>query len=148
MSSNDDLKKVIQNIIHEPTQFPSDGNLAYLTVAKIGRITRGGALDFGGSEYREAEVEWIQPKKQSADDKYGWWDLEPGMYAAQFNEGLNFSGDSGVVLQIWSGALQAGVTHPTEVITESRNPLRTLIEVGKPGGSIKENARLSEVRLI
>ncbi|HKJ68275.1 MAG TPA: dCTP deaminase [bacterium] len=145
---NDELKKVIKNIVHEPTQFPPNQNLAYLTVAKIGKITRQGSLDFGGSEYREAEVEWIQPELQSKEDKYGWWDLAPGLYQVQFNESLSFSDDSGVLLQIWSQALKAGVAHPTEVITESRDPLVTLLQVSEPGSSIKENARLSEVRLI
>jgi len=148
MANNDELKNVVHNIVHEPTQFPSEENLGYLTVGKIGKMTRGGALDFGGSEYREAEVDWIQPELQSEDDKYGWWKLEPGLYLVEFNERLGFSDNSGVVLQIWSQALQAGVTHPTEIVTESRDPLRTLLQVGQPGSNIKENARLSEVRLI
>lgn len=148
MASNDDLKNVVKNIVHEPTQFPADKNLGYLTVGKVGKMTREGTLDFGGSEYRRSAVDWIQPEVQSKEDKYGWWKLEPGFYLVEFNESLSFSDNSGVVLQIWSHAVQAGVSHPTEIITESRDPLRTLLQVGKPGAHVKENARLSEVRLI
>ncbi len=148
MSTTDELKNMLQNIIHEPTQFPEDGNLAFLTVGRVGRLRTAGALDFGGSEYAEADVEWMEAERKAKDDKYGWWTLDSGTYQVEFNEGVSVPENSGVLLQIWSQALKAGVTHPTEVITASKNPLFTLIHVGNAGIRIKENARLSEVRLI
>lgn len=148
MPTRDELKNILQNIIHEPTQFPEDKNLAFLTVGRVGRLKKPGALDFGGSEYAEAEVEWLEPELQAKDDKYGWWNLEPGTYQVEFNEGVSLSENSGVLLQIWDQALKAGVSHPTEVITDSESPLFTLVRVGNAGIRIKENARLSEVRLI
>lgn len=148
MSAVEELKNILQNIIHEPTQFPEDGNLAFLTVGRVGRLKHPGALDFGGSEYAETEIEWLEPEPQAEDDKYGWWNLEPGTYQVEFNEGISLSENSGVLLQIWAQALKAGVTHPTAVITDSVNPFSTLLHVGNAGVGIKENARLSEVRLI
>lgn len=148
MSAKNDLLTVLQNIVHEETQFPEQNNLAYITVKRIGRLETSGALDFGGSEYASAEIRWLEPEKGASDDKYGWWNLDSGKYFVQFNESLKLDDKSGILLQIWSKALHAGVSHPTMVITESQDPLHTLITVGDQGTSIKENARLSEVRMI
>ncbi|MCF7805558.1 MAG: dCTP deaminase [Candidatus Marinimicrobia bacterium] len=146
--NNTTLKDILQNIIHEETQFPEDRNVAFLTVNQIGRLTEPGALDFGGSEYTEAEVEWIVPEVRNEDDKYGWWELGEGSYRIQFNEGVEMPDDTGMLLQTWEKVRKNGVIHPTEVITRTRNPLSTHIYVGEAGIGIKENARLSEVRLL
>jgi len=147
MLKRDQLKAILQNIIHEPTQFPSEKNVAYLTVNRIGKIGTAGSLDFGGSEYSEGKIDWIDPEKRMEDDKYGWWELPQGLYRIEFNEGVKLE-DGGILLQIWNAALKNGVIHPTEIITESQNPLFTHIHVSENGVHIKENARLSEVRLI
>jgi len=148
MSAQKDLLNVLNNIIHEKTQFPDKENLAYLTVSKIGKINKPGALDFGGSEYNAAEIEWLKPKKHSDEDKYGWWDLNEGMYLVEFNENVQLDDNSGVLIQVWCKALQAGISHPTLVVTDSCDPLQILVTVGKAGIGIKENARLSEIRMI
>jgi len=145
---SDQLKDILENVIHEETQFPEGRNVAYITVARIGKLSEPGALDFGGSEYSQAEVDWLEPEPRSDDDKYGWYNLEKGAYRIEFNESINLPDDTGVLLQIWEQALKNGVMHPTEVLTQPRKPAFTQIYVDKPGVSIKENARLSEVRLL
>jgi len=148
MPDNKKLKEILTNIIHEPTQFHQELNLAYVTVSRIGKLQKRGSLDFGGSEYSKASVEWLSPEKKASDDKYGWWSLEGGSYRVEFNEGVNLPDDTGVLLQIWADAAKNGVTHPTEVITDSREPLSAQIHVSPPGIEIKENARLSEIRVL
>lgn len=148
MAHDKNLMEILTNIIHEPTQYEEEDNLAYVTVNRIGTLTGRGALDFGGSEYQSAEVEWIEPAKKSEDDTYGWWSLKPGTYRVEFNEGVDLPDDTGVLLQIWNSVLRNGVTHPTEVITKARDQLSTHIHVGDPGIEIKENARLSVVRAL
>lgn len=147
-AKNEQLKEILENIIHEETQFPDGRNIAYVTVARVGKLSGAGSLDFGGSEYEEADVDWIEPKPRSEDDKYGWYDLEQGSYRIEFNESIDLPDDTGVLLQIWDQALKNGVTHPTEVLTQSRKPLFTQIHVSEAGIHIKENARFSELRLL
>lgn len=142
------LKEILANIIHEETQFPENRNIAYITVSQVGKIIEPGSLDFGGSEYTEAEIHWLEPKARSDEDKYGWWNLQPGSYRVEFNEGVELPDGTGVLLQIWNSALENGVSHPTEVITRSRNPLTTQMRVSDGGVRMKENARLSELRLL
>ncbi|NIT60351.1 MAG: dCTP deaminase [Aliifodinibius sp.] len=148
MSDQKYLLNVLENIIHEKTQFPDTDNIAYLTVSKIGKITEPGALDFGGSEYNAADIKWLEAKKHSDEDKYGWWDLNEDMYLVEYNEKVQLDETSRVLIQLWTKALKAGISHPTLVITESRDPLQILVTVSKAGIDIKENARLSEIRMI
>ena len=142
------LKDVVQNIIHEDTQFPEDEDVVYLTVSRVGRPVEPGALDFGGSEYTEANTDWIEPVKRNDDDKYGWWELNQGMYKIEFNEALELSDGVLAQLQVWDKALKNGVVHPSQLIAQSRDPMSTFIYVSQAGVGIKENARISEVRLI
>jgi hypothetical protein len=145
-----DISQVVRDYIHEGKQFGSDKKSAILTVGRIGRVAAAGALDFGGSEYAEAEVSWIEPQKQSADDKYGWWKLSPGEYRVELNESLYPPQGSQALLLFhpWTEAVAAGVHHPSEVISTERSPLLTHISVGPQGLSIKENARISQVTLL
>lgn len=147
MASDTKLTDIVTNFIHEDTQFPEERDAAYLTVDRVGKPARKGTLDFGGSEYTEADIEWIEPKKKSNDDKYGWWDLEQGLYHIEFNEGLEPDGET-VILQTWKNALRNGIAHSSEVIEESREKLFAELHVGAGGVGIKENARISEVRIL
>jgi hypothetical protein len=145
-----DMHELLTGYIHEGKQFAPDGSSAVLTVKRIGRLSAGGALDFGGSEYAEAEVSWIEPQKQSAEDKYGWWKLSQGHYRIEINESVSVPEDqpTALLLHPWPDAVRAGVNHPSEVITDSREPLFTHIGVGPQGISIKENARLGRLSVL
>lgn len=143
-----DLKSVVKNIVHEPTQFPESGNSVQLTVKRIGKTVKPGALDFGGSEYTEAAIEWLEAVKHNDEDKYGWWELAEGLYIVEFNETLELPDNTRVQLQIWEKALRNGVVHPTQLIADDRDPLLTFINVSEAGVGIKENARLSEIRVV
>ncbi|MFW6293088.1 MAG: hypothetical protein ACOC7V_12310 [Spirochaetota bacterium] len=55
------LQQVVHGIIHEGKQIPETDDVVVLTAKRIGRLTHNGTLDFGGSEYTEAPIEWTGP---------------------------------------------------------------------------------------
>ncbi|MFP4362798.1 MAG: hypothetical protein ACLFR1_02890 [Spirochaetia bacterium] len=140
-----DIKTVVQNYLHEKTQYSEARNAFYLTAKRIGKLTKPGRLDFGGSEYQKAPIEWLDPVKHSADDKYGWWDLPEGSYWVVYNEAISLTDNQKVFFQPWERAVEAGLTHPSGIINEPREVLGTIITAGPSGVSIKENGRISEV---
>lgn len=149
MPESDSIRDHVSNYIHEGKQFPDDGRSMLLTVGRIRRLTGPGSLDFGGSEYAPAPSEEMEAKKDSPDDKFGWWRLEPGLYRVEFNESLSNERDAVFQLQPWGSALEAGITHPARLIRGSMSPVSTIVTVGEHGTNIKENARISElVKLI
>lgn len=113
-----------------------------LTVKGIASIRRGGALDFGGSEYEEASTEDIAAVKESSDEKYGWWTLEPGTYCVRFNEAVT---DDGAMVCVFPHPrlLAAGGAHPATVVEKVDDDFVQTLWVGSGGLRIKENARIS-----
>jgi hypothetical protein len=83
------LTDIIADYIHEGKQFSESRNAFYLTVKRIGKLHSGGSLDFGGSQYSEAVIEWMEPEKKAEDDKYGWWQLNEGSYWVEYNERID-----------------------------------------------------------
>ncbi|MDX1745955.1 MAG: dCTP deaminase, partial [Halobacteriales archaeon] len=125
----------IDGIIHDETQFSSFG--IDLTVNRIGRFTGPGALDFGGSEFAEADVEWIPPKKNDPSDDYGWWGLDSAQYVVEFNETLTETSDGVALVTPLERLLRAGASHPT-FQPAADEPLSTVLQVGRCGVRIKE----------
>jgi len=142
------LKHAIRNYIHEGKQFLEGTETALLTVNRIGTLTSRGSLDFGGSEYSAGEIEWMEAQKQSPDDKYGWWRLEPGSYVVEFNESLQATKRQRFYLQPWEHVTANGTSHPFFILIPPRDTLRVYISVGPAGLDIKENARFSEIGVL
>ena len=142
------LLSMVKNYIHEGKQFSEDIPTAYLTVHQIGVLAGRGSLDFGGSEYSTAQIDWLVPQKQQEADKYGWWHLPPGSYMVEFNESLELSPGMRAYLQIWEKAARNGIQHPFMLIDTSQSPIQVLVTVGPEGIDIKENARLSQLGLL
>ena len=165
MGEKADIRKLVQDYISEKKQFPDDST-ALLTVARVGTFSDRGSLDFGGSEYTEAQVKWRTPQKRAEDDTYGWWHLSEGMYIIELNETLApaASLDSPhLLLSIWEHAQRAGIVHSAMPLRQpapdsegSRSSesagenaaLRVTVSVGSTGVDIKENARLSKISVI
>lgn len=139
------LTDVIADYIHEGKQFSESRNAFYLTVKKLGKFYSGGSLDFGGSEYSDGVIEWMEPEKKSEDDKYGWWKLNEGYYWVEYNERIDLPENVRLYFQPWEKALQAGISHQAGIIAEPRKVLATLVHVGGYTVRIKENARISEI---
>ena len=132
----------LSGLLHLDTQgFPLGVDL---TVAEVHRLTGGGKLDFGGSEFAAAETEKLAPEKVDAEDDYGWWHLEAGMYLIRYNERLTLAeGELGLVLP-HERLLRAGASHGAFSVT-GETGLETLLTVSEQGCQIKENARVSRL---
>ena len=119
-----------------------------LTVEAIFRVNRGGALDFGGSEYEPAEREMVKPKKISKEDKYGWWELAQGNYILRFNEGIDLKENQIGFVQAHERLILSGGQHPAFHFRGRREKLMTLLSVGADGLRIKENARVTKLMVM
>ena len=146
------IQDLVTGYISEKKQFPDGDETALLTVAGVGTFSDRGSLDFGGSEYTEATIKWLQPQKKADDDTYGWWHLSEGMYVVELNEHVVPAAGRSLMLQIWEAAQKAGIVHPSIFIHpqeegSQNEPLRVTVSVGSTGVDIKENARLSKLVL-
>ena len=101
---NIDMRTLVKNYVHAGKQFPEHNLCAVITVRRIGEFSDPGSLDFGGSEYSEAEVQWRAPVKRKRDDKFGWWHLTAGRYVVEFNESLEVPPGIRFYLQTWEKA--------------------------------------------
>lgn len=82
-----DEKNLIENYINLNKQLTPNG--FDLTVGKIFEFDSPGVLDFSNSERVVPEGREIFPKKDKADDEFGWWGLEKGAYKIRTNEKVN-----------------------------------------------------------
>lgn len=137
ISKGDELASVLKDMIHEKTQ--KHECKVDLTVEEIYRITRKGALDFGGSEFEMSELKRIEPEKNEPEDDYGWWELEEGRYIIKFNERLT---EGRALIQPLTRLLKTGTMMPT-FLHESDEELLNILIVGSEGVEIKENARVA-----
>jgi|AntRauTorckE6833_2_1112554.scaffolds.fasta_scaffold31678_2 hypothetical protein len=137
----------VTNIIHAGTQ--QHENHFDLTVAEVHKFTKAGSLDFGGSEFKAADVEKVKRKKMDQDDKYGWWKLEQGTYKIIFNEGLKDQKYSAVI-SAHEHARAAGLILSTTIISpdDDTGHLSTNVTVPVAGCNIKENARIATLRMM
>ncbi|MFH1552525.1 MAG: dCTP deaminase [Candidatus Omnitrophota bacterium] len=116
-----------------------------LTVAKVFALAKGGDIDFGGSEEKEALTEEVKPVKKDAEDKYGWWHLTEGEYLVEFNEKPEIPENHIGILQPLERTLKAGGVHPTLLLSPGQRASSALLVVGKSGFNVKENARISSL---
>jgi len=136
----------VRDVVHFETQESPVG--LDLTVDAVARVTGRGELDFGGSEFRAADREVVEPELASPDDDYGWWELEDGAYVIRYNETLDTgTGTVGVVHPL-PRLQQAGASHPAFIAEPGEGPLETLVSVCGPGCRIKENSRVSRLLLV
>ncbi len=132
--------QVIDGIVHQETQ--ERARRVDLTVNSVYELEDSGSLDFGGSEFRAATKEPVEPTKKNPEDDYGWWHLDPGTYFIEYNETID-PGDGVVLLIPLQRLIEAGATHTTQSVTEDEDDLLTLLEVGSAGCNLKENCRVS-----
>ena len=116
-----------------------------LTVQSIGLINLGGSLDFGGSEYQEASVSLLEPKKKTPDEPYGWWNLEPGDYLIRYNERIKIPATGLIMIFPHQRLLAAGGSHAPLAIENLDQKVCVPIHVGPQGLKIKQNARVSRL---
>ncbi len=113
-----------------------------LTVRSVSRIESGGSLDFGGSEYKPAQVTLLEPVKKSPDEPYGWWNLEEGRYLLTFNERIELSAESVIMIFSHERLLAAGASAASLAVETLHDNVPLVLHVGPQGLAIKENARV------
>ncbi|MFW6134901.1 MAG: dCTP deaminase [Elusimicrobiota bacterium] len=139
-----ETKNYLEDIVYEKKQVHK--HCVDLTVKKVYQVTGESSMDFGGSEFEPAEKKILKPKKKNDQDKYGWWNLKPGYYMFKYNELLTLAPGQKAIVQIHPNLLKSGGFHPT-IIKENSGELNIPVIVNKKT-NIKENARVSEVRII
>lgn len=135
LSDSKDFLSDLQNILHKETQLHEKN--VDLTISKVFALKNKGKLDFGGSEFNKSDLKEIYPEKKSEEDKYGWWNLNQGVYLVEFNEELKKG--FGIVQSI-NRLIQTGSFIPMRIV-EGNNKIKSLLFVGDNGVDIKENAR-------
>ena len=118
-----------------------------LTAQGLASVDPVGQIDFGGSEYAPAGRMPIQPQRRRAEDPYQWWDLGRGTYFVTCNETLELAEDEIALIEPDDRLLRTGAWHVPLFVRGHIAPVEILLEVGVPRLRVKENARLSRVRL-
>lgn len=144
--SGDETRAHLDGLVHLETQRADYG--LDLTAGTVYRATGGGQLDFGGSEFKSAPREQIDPERADPDDDYGWWTLEAGTYIVRYNETPALNADHWAQVTPHPRLLQAGLHHPAFVVENGSDSLVTPLFVGPTGGRLKENCRISRLIVI
>jgi deoxycytidine triphosphate deaminase len=123
------------------------GYTVSLTVREIYSIDPVGQVDFGGGEYRAAGRQPLAPLQRAREDKYKWWELDRGSYFVEFNETLELGPDEMALLEPDERLLRAGAAHTPVFLRGRVSPVEALVHVQSLRMSIKQNARISRVRV-
>ncbi len=118
-----------------------------LTVKSVSVVDPLGQLDFGGSEYVPAGRVGLATRRIRAEDRYEWWELERGCYFVEFNETLELAEDEIALLEPDERLLRAGAVHVPMFLRGRVAPIETLLHVEALRLKVKQNARISRVRI-
>jgi deoxycytidine triphosphate deaminase len=118
-----------------------------LTVKCIYAVDPVGEVDFGGGEYRAAGRVPIESLQRRPEDKYRWWSLDRGAYVVEYNESCELAPDELALIEPDERLLRAGATHAPLHYRGRLNPIELLLNVPTLRVAIKENARISRLRI-
>ena len=156
----EDLKKTVQNSIKDypkfDLQFNGEGGIGKgsfdLTVGKIFQFSGKGKMDFSDNEKEIAKNKEIEPKKENEDDKYGWWNLEEGVYNIKVNEKIKLPENLAGRIYSRASLLRNGAFVIPCYLEKGYNSEDkdsgksfTLVVQNPEGIDIKENARILQV---
>jgi len=117
------------------------------TAAEIHRFKDSGKLDFSNSEREIPGTEKVEPVKKNAEDEYGWWKLEPGVYKIKTNEIVDLPEDVIAFAYPRSSLLRMGCTIENGVWDagfRGQSEFMLIVE-NEEGVEIKENARVNHI---
>jgi deoxycytidine triphosphate deaminase len=135
----------VRGILHEKYQV--HGHSVDLTVKQIYVLDPTGRLDFGGSEYSPAGRIALETAHRHPEDPYAWWDLARGSYFVEYNESVELAEDEVATVEAHDRLLRAGAGHSMVYLRGRAAPLGMLLHVGALRLEIKQNARISRLRL-
>lgn len=136
---------LIQDFIDLEAQLTPQG--FDLTAGEIHRYKDSGKLDFSNSEREIPETEKVEPKKENEDDKYGWWDLQPGAYKVVMNETVDIPEDLTAFAYPRSSLLRMGCSIENAVWDAGYTGTGSfmLVVENQDGVRIKQNARVNQL---
>ena len=117
------------------------------TARTIYGLNPTGEVDFGGSEYVPAQRQDLRTHQKHSQDRYQWWELPHGAYLVEFNEALDLADDEIALLEPHERLLRAGASHNANFIRGQTSPVHTLLNVTSARIQIKQNARISTMRV-
>lgn len=138
-------KSLISGYIDLDTQLTPNG--FDLTVASVYAFSAAGAVDFSNKERIIPETTELFPKKKNQDDKFGWWNLNNGIYKIKTNEIVKLSNDIIAFSFPRSSLLRSGVFTHTGVWDagfEGKSEF-ILMVANTEGICIKQNARVVQL---
>jgi deoxycytidine triphosphate deaminase len=118
-----------------------------LTAKQIYGLDPSGQVDFGGTEYSASALLPVASLRRNPEDRYQWWDLARGAYIVEFNENLALAPDEIAILEPDERLIRCGAFHGTTFLRGQGERLETLLIVGTLSVLIKQNARVSRVRV-
>jgi deoxycytidine triphosphate deaminase len=118
-----------------------------LTAKQIYGLDPSGQVDFGGTEYSASGLLPVASLRRNPEDRYQWWDLARGAYIVEFNENLALAPDEIAILEPDERLIRCGAFHGTTFLRGQGERLETLLVVGTMSVQIKQNARVSRVRV-
>lgn len=128
-------------------RFQVHGYAIDLTVARVSTLDPTGQVDFSGGEYTPASKVLIEPRRRRTEDKYAWWELGRGCYFFEFNESLELAEDEIGFLEPDVRLLRAGASHVPMFLRGRAAPIEALVQVDAMRLQLKQNARISRLRL-
>ena len=135
----------IQGILS--AKYQVHGDWVDLTIRGISGVDPVGRLDFGGGEYMPAGQMTIAPKRLRPEDNYQWWELDRGCYIIEFNETLRLADNEIALLEPDPRTLRTGATHVAVFLRGRVAPMDTLFNVQAQRLMVKQNARVSRLRV-
>ena len=135
----------VSGILH--AKYQVHGYYVSLTASKISALDPIGQVDFGGNEYIAAGHIEMAPQRMRLEDRYQWWNLVSGSYFVECNETLNLAEDEIALIEPDDRLLRAGASQVPQFVRGHLSPVELLLEVKATCLRVKENARISRVRL-
>ena len=128
-------------------KFQVHGYAIDLTAKQIYSLDPTGQVDFGGTEYAASARVPVASLRRNREDKYEWWDLSRGCYVLEFNEGLRLAENEIAILEPDERLLRCGALHGMTFLRGQGERMETLLMVGTMSVQIKQNARVSRLRV-
>lgn len=143
--SGKEAVKRVHNLISEKHQVHAYA--VELTAKGISSLNPTGEVDFGGSEFIPAQTAPIPTHQKHSQDRYQWWTLMHGGYTVEFNESIELAPDEIALLEPHERLLRTGASHAVHFLRGKISPLTTLLSVACARIQVKQNARISSLRV-
>jgi dUTP pyrophosphatase len=137
--------KLVEGFIDPAVQLTPNG--FDLTAANVSEFSGQGSVDFSNKERQLPQCSEVPLQKASPSDKFGWWDLKPGVYKIKTNEAVNLPQDLIALAFTRTSLLRAGAFTQHGVWDAGfKGKGEFILSVQNPAGlKLKQNARVAQL---